>query len=522
MPAQGTSHNPPHAPAPVPPPGGSGGPGGSGSAYIALPYINLTAHLREIMRRYDDFADAWNAAQLADRPGRARQHTLKPTHRALFRDVVWETASGMLAALRRHDDLLRDTGGAGLAPVLAVANPLVGDGFFVCFTSRHKLAERNRKNPATIYRNIARLAEAGIIAQRVGHGHKGDFELHVRAAFLVVSDRARPQWDPLAPEGGSPSPQFAFCTVKDKLIEQLKQSLHSAYAVENDSLAEASGPGGQEQRQEQRESRGPAAPAAAGQEQTARGPAAPPPGGPPPAPARALTAEMQGLYGRAYNRNPAWHTLQRTLFAQLFVDYAIERLWRPRGVAIYPEARAVAIDYAMRWYFADPLLKLGYHSALPPCSTEGEYAARLEMLCWCVDAANRYTARRRGYVPLPCAYLDLGNPKGFAATLAWWHRKRQNDRDRARARRARRDTDALRRAVLHVFHHPGREAYEQARAWVHRNLPRHLARFDRSVAHMLGQPPPAPPPTLKGSCTPPAPEGELPTRMESPLQGVGG
>ena len=120
------------------------------------------------------------------------------------------------------------------------------------------------------------------------------------------------------------------------------------------------------------------------------------------------------------------------------------------------------------------------------------------MLCWCVDAANRYTARRRGYVPLPCAYLDLGNPKGFAATLAWWHRKRQNDRDRARARRACRDTDALRRAVLHVFHHPGREAYEQARLGAPQP-PRHLARFDRSVAHMLGQPPP----TLKAGADPP-------------------
>ena len=194
------AHNMPQG---VPPSGGGGG-------ALLLPYINLTAHLREIMARYDDFADAWNAAQRAERPAEAERHTLKPTHRALFRDVVWETASGMLAALRRDEELRRETGGAGLAPVLAVANPLVGDGFFVCFTSRSKLAGRNRKNPATIYRNLARLTEAGIIAQRVGHGHRGDFELHVRAAFLVVSDRSRPPWGPHAPEGAYLTLQSAF------------------------------------------------------------------------------------------------------------------------------------------------------------------------------------------------------------------------------------------------------------------------------------------------------------------------
>lgn len=485
---------------------------------IQLPYINLQAHLKAMMHRYDRYADRYNELmnrkREEDPANRQAYQTLKPTHRALFRDIVMETAAGMLHDLHLHDQVMREQGNAGLAPLLAVRNPLCGDGFFVCHTNRSKLSARNRKEETTIYRNIHRLAQAGIITAKVGHGKKADFELHIHEHFLVVSDRRRPGWDPMD-EAGTADAQSAFCKVEENIIEQLKHTIHSAYAVDKDGFpagndtegSNATGETGAESpagpdggntlqggngrnRPEQRECRASVTTpdgtlqgregepgGAAGRDELLET-------------SRRLTDELRHVYGRAYTKNPTWHALQRTLFAQLFVDYVIEKLYTPRGAVIYPEARGVAIDYAERWYFPTPFLKTGYKQ-LQHCTTEADYTTRLSMLMWCVDAARRYTARRKGYFPMPCKYLDLDNPAGFAATFGWWERHRQNEADKRRARRHRQEIDNLRQWVLHVLHHPDRATYEQALDYVRRRLPRYEWRFVRSVAHIINRRPEA-------------------------------
>ena len=144
MPAQGTPHNPPHAPAPVPPQGvgGSGARVGVHRPPLHQPHgppARNHAPVRRLRRRVE--------RRPARRPPRPRPPAHPQAHapRPLPRRGG-ETASGMLAALRRHDDLLRDTGGAGLAPVLAVANPWWATASS-CFTSRHKARRAQPQEP---------------------------------------------------------------------------------------------------------------------------------------------------------------------------------------------------------------------------------------------------------------------------------------------------------------------------------------------------------------------------------------
>lgn len=481
---------------------------------IKLPYINTKAHIGEIMRRYDDFAGKYNAIIQRKReevPEAASDfQTLKPTHRAIFKDIVFELSRNMQKDIRNHEEIQTEQANDGLLKLLNIRNPLCGDGFFVCHTNRYQLAKHSTKEESTIYRNILRLIEAGVIKTKVGHGKKADFELHIHSHFLLVSDRANPEYNPLA-ESKTESAQFAFCKVERILLEQLENTLYSAYAVdkvnlpcenqdnttserqlqqpatstqgqigvENQALPDNPNKGNIEQEQEGWSNAVPSQPM--GQKRVK------PTGG------RGDIARMEEERGIELakivgkNVNPQlWHSWRRLSSAAHFVDYAIDKIYTRRGITIYPEARIRAIEYAERFYFPNPFIR-EESTIFKPCQTWEEYANRLMQLEWCIDTAHRYAAKHKGYFVILGKYIDIENPTGLTKTFSWWMNSKLNEADKKRARRNLKELQMLLEQIDKVLKNQDYNTYKSAETFIKNHIPKYQSLFRKNLGTTINK-----------------------------------
>lgn len=454
------------------------------------------------MRRYDDFAEKYNAIVIErrenDPANREKYQTLKSTHHVMFRDIVFELAKNMNEDIRRHEKIKAEQGNDGLLKILSISNPLCGNGYFVCRTNRMQLSKHSKKGEYAVYRNILRLMEAGIIKAKIGHGKKACFELHINAHFLLVSDRMNPEYNPLA-EWQSPDNECAFRKVEEILLEQLKYTLYSAYAVDKVNLPQSGADVETEpnegqigvENQAEPDNRS-ILPEQRGCQNAELGPEAHPADGDRGG-GRAdwqkfneANNEIRRLAGREYNKNPQWHAMNRLFCATYFVDYLIEKIYTKRGVSIYPEARTCAIEYAEKYYFPNPTLP-EVRTKFEPCEKIESYNERLLKLCWCIDAANRWAAKYNKFFVMINQYIDLENENGFAKTFDWWLESKQNELDKRRHARNKHELKCLHDAVRTVLNNPNRETYERMRTYVLNNLPKYEIRFERSVSSIINK-----------------------------------
>lgn len=475
---------------------------------LQLPYINTRAHIGLIMKNYDEFARQYNAEIAKKRDedvaNRIKYQTLKPTHRELFNDLVMELGKNMLSAIKLYEKLQKQTGDASTFEFKR--NNICGDGFFVCSTNRYQIAKHNQKELSTIYRNIRRLMEAGIILDKTGHGHFSDFDLKINADFLLVSDKSNPDYNPAQSaenQNFSFSEKFAFCKAEKKEKEQLINIIYSAKAESGDfpemdqentktfenGKIEDDKSASQPENSNESEinpttgtvtgTRGKIETVDCGSEGIKR--TFKPTGGV--ADIMALKEE-RGYDWKLSKQNPAhWHAFHRLTHSAYFIDYLIERIYNHRGIEIIPEARIRAIEYAEKFYFPSPIMtdernKTIYH----PCITAEDYSQRLAGLKWCIDAANRYAAKKGTFFVLPMQYIDIENKNGLTGTLQWFKNHKQNEKDKQTHLKNIKDIKNLNNQIRMVFEKPDQETFRQAETYVKNNLVKYIGVFHSSLA----------------------------------------
>jgi hypothetical protein len=486
---------------------------------IQLPYINTRSHLSEMMRRYDDHAQLYNdeikvkRQQSGDDIEEKKKHqTLKPTHRALFKDLVLEIGRVMLRNIRINEKLQQEQGNDGILKILS--NPLVGEDFFICPTNRYQLSKHNKKEGSTIYRNLHRLIAAGIIKEKINHGQKSNFELLINAHFLVVSDKMNPTYNPLQKqavgtlgEAFLSSPQFAKCTEDKKEREHLINKIYSG----KPDKGQNSNPDVQGSQSAENSNFGALHPTSPDGENSTGGHKTgtltgtkevklgvrstemgkrgfKPTGG---AVDVVLMRDERGLTYQRLNKqeNPdQWHAYHRLSFSAMFIDYLIEKIYDRRGVFIIPEARIKAIEYAEKYYF--PSLKTTRESVktiYKPCQSIEEYANRVNGLKWCIDAANRYASKKGAYFVMIDKYIDLEQNNGLVRTLEWYRNAKFNEKEKARHKKNRADLRKLNDLTREVMEKQTYEAYQMADKFVENHLNKYIWVFRRTMATILNE-----------------------------------
>lgn len=476
---------------------------------MQLPYINTRLHIRHMMDKYDAFAAQYNAECKDADEIHYRKRTLKTTHRELFNDLVMELGKNMLNNIKTYERIQREQGETGSYRLLR--NPLCGNGFFVCSTNRYQLAKHSTKELSTIGRNLNRLAEAGIIVDKINHGQKNNFELHINANFLLISDKANPEYNPLemsTPENFFNLPKNATCKEDKILKEQLINKIYSDVPSDNAvNFSKTTQQGHSSPEVGKIGELQPAAPldfnsiASENQLQPAgtctgtEGKTNPgaatqpksrtfrPTGG---------AIDVQFMHeDRGYNyrlrfsaENPAmWHSYHRLSHAASFIDYLIERVYRRRNVHIIPEARIRLIEYAEKFYFPDGLSTAEHIETIyKPCVTLEDYATRLNGLKWCIDAANRWTAKNNGFFVLPHLWIDIKNHHGLTNTLQWYRESRKNEKDRSIHTKNIKDIRQLHEQIRNVVESPDPETYRRADEFVENHLPKYIWVFRANVA----------------------------------------
>lgn len=447
---------------------------------MILPYINTRLHIKPMMDRYDAFAAQYNAECKEADELHYRQKTLKTTHRELFNDLIMELGKNMLNNIKAYEKIQREQGETGSYKLLR--NPLCGNGFFVCSTNRYQLAKHSRKELSTIGRNLNRLAEAGIIVEKINHGAKNNFELHINSDFLLISDKANPEYNPLeisTRENFFNLAKNAKCKEDKILQEQLINKIYSdvpsalnTIASENHTQPTGTMTGTEGKVESKTE--------AHSTERTFK--------------ATGGAIDVVFMYEeRGYNyrrfsaENPAqWHSYHRLSHAASFIDYLIERVYSRRGVHIIPEARIRLIEYAEKFYFPDGLTTAEHVKTIyKPCVSLEDYATRLNGLKWCIDAANRYTAKNKGFFVLPNLWIDLENPNGLTKTLKWYIESRKNEKDRAVHVKNIKDLRQLHEQIRRVVESPDPETYRRADEFVENHLSKYIWVFRANVATVL-------------------------------------
>lgn len=483
----------------------------------SLPYINTRAHLKEMMRRFDLYMDMYNA-EVAKMEG-GKKFTLKATHRAFYKDLVLETGKRMLARIKVYQRIQREQGDEQAMELLAAS--ITGDDFYACTTNRVALASHNRKDKTTIYRNIQRLLDAGILVNKVYHGAKRNFDILIDSDFLLVSDEQQPEFNPVT-MGRDFSQEVAFCKLKKNIQEHLKYKINGIEPVDNSADATV-----EHIQQTQQEQLRPGEIAVlerlnelstrsfTGTEEM-QGKVAKIPteterrtdeikklgGG---APGREASiqdfAEHRGIdkskvIGNLVRENgkfitksdpKSWHAFHRLAHSVYFVNYLIDRIYTHRGITIHPGARIKAIQYVEDFYFPDPLAtseKLtenGTHTPFTPCQTLEQMANRLSGLKWCVDAANRHAIKKNGFFPMPLRYIDIENENGLRGTFAWFRKQQNADVVISKSKKNKDDFKKLHQLIRNVIENPSYTELLRAEETVRATMPRYIYLFQSSV-----------------------------------------
>ncbi len=394
--------------------------------------------MQPMMDLYDAYAALYNAdindKRAADPENKTDYQTLKATHRATFKDLVLETGKRMLQNINRYQSINAEQGNEGTFSLLqSNTRRICGADYYSCSTSRLQMKKHSGKEFSTITRNLNRLRDAGIIKDKINHGHFMYFELHIRAEFLIVSDKANPMYNPMqneletAPQKAfSLYSQIALCNGKEKEKEHSINKLYSETPEilnstdQQTSLPTAGTLTGT-----------PAMPIADAQptqgkraENRARG--------------RAFAAaELEARGEKVDNLNlirktdlTKWHTFHRLAHSAYFVDYLIDTIYTRREIEIYPAARKLLIEYAERYYFPNP--EEPEASIYKPCLTMEDYTTRLTGLMWCINAANRYALAHNTFFTMPNRYIEIENTGGLTGTLKWYKTAKQNANDKAK------------------------------------------------------------------------------------------
>ena len=413
---------------------------------LSIPYIHPKA-FHKIMERFDTYASAYNSlANEMRQQGANHAQTLKSTHRALFQALV-NIVKGKLEWKRKMFQ------GNNVIDLSIDANEP-----YILLTNNKEIGRRTGKDASTVYRNIQRLMDAGIILAKIGHGTRADYELHINPTFLLIDDYMQSQnaHEIEAAERG--------LAAKCKPIKNNKNILNNIIIPVN--AVDKSGVGLapnhlQENRQEQLQEHGRTSKLLDEVQHENQSFSA-----------KTQEKQEQETPAERYEKRLAKVEEVKKLMATWFIQYMLQMLFPTHKH--YKGAVLNALEYAAEVYYTG-------------CKTVTELNNRQSVLLWRVDAAARWAKRTNFnfdniYIT---TYLDINNRKsGFVNTLKWWkkHKDYQNKK-RKLAIDKKRKTDMQKLSAvinkLDAIYLQGNtkevvKEYIRAESYMKRNIP-HLA-----------------------------------------------
>jgi hypothetical protein len=419
---------------------------------IRRPYIDKNRHFQAITNLYDSFAAGYNAiVKEAHKNGDRSAQPLRAPHRALFLDIV-HLASGQM---NRNAYCFKDT--AGLIAHTAMEP-------YSVHTNRVALAKRTKKSESAIYRQILRLADAGVIVQKIGHGTQHDFELLINPLLLPISDHFNEQFDPLeaihafTQLQAFPDGLRAKCTPKGKRQEHLKNELITVnivkesapptlYNEHNENIYRNTG-----RRSEVSEKINDFPPA--------------------PAAAPKTPDEVRTSYAEKMRRAEEQQTERIGRFAVMFVEYLIRVLFATHN--IYKGERQRAYEVA-QYYFRE-------------CQTTEQCNVAMFHYQKRIDMVAKYIKRKNfdfSHI-YPARYLDPDNTAcGFEVTKKWLKKEQAYTEMRKRIKLRRKDEAILQNALTRLYQQPTLGNYMQLQSYIHNYAPDKINDFNKTAAGMF-------------------------------------
>jgi len=421
---------------------------------IVAPYINGFRHFGKMMDRYDAFAIRYNTTVANERAnGDLTRSPLRSGHRELFKELVKVCERQMRTQLRFFGDnpsfLSIETG----VP-------------YSIHTNRVMLANNTHRGESTIYRQLVRLRDAGIIIGKIYHGPTRNFEVFISPEILLISDHLNPQFDPItlkiipAENQIVISPLRSICTVhlKDK------NSFNNRIIPEHPQEHQVENPAGLILHSEQQELFTGTREARTG-ESGAKSP------GRTATPVKSTKIdEFEGLtaqeiYTIKLRQEKLQHEGRTKRYAQMLVSFIIANLFA--GKTIFQGELIKAYQVA-EYYFKDL-------NSCGACNTAiDSYKERVEMVVkW---------SERTGFVwdnIFPAKYLDPENfTCGFIMTQKWLKDSEKYKRIKAKAKLLRTEQQRYEYALNRFLQLNNISAWGWARNYVAERAPSKLEMFD--------------------------------------------
>lgn len=428
---------------------------------IVLPTIKH-ADFNAIMARYDRYAAAYNEQVNEIRANGDRTlQTLKSAHRVAFADLISQARAQMI----KYNTMFAD------APE---STEFDINGGYTVNTNNVRIKSRTGKDASTVWRNVSRLIEVGIITNKVNHGRVRNYELTIAPEFLVVSAYLGSlsgvciaETVPIIEEV-----MIAKCNVKQYVIKKFNNKIITRRTVVNNdeplsnaSTLKTNAALDSNNCQKDHNSRKGETTIGA----TLKNLSINAPKEDKKDTAAAATDKNQLSKEEKLTQKAAKVAILRQLYANWLIEYMLKRLFVNHNE--YPAAIARAKQMAQAYFDG--------------CEYERQFENRKRNLTWRVDAvANWLASSNFDFSNIHITnYIDVTNTtSGFTNTKAWFERERiyQQRRDKQAIRRSPNGKmlqtvmkldNAIKNGTFSL------QMYMAADAYVQNNIPNHYQEF---------------------------------------------
>ena len=311
--------------------------------------------------------------------------------------------------------------------------------FPVLHTSNISLSAELKRDKATIYRQITRLIEVGVIVRKIHHGHNHKFELLINPQLLLIFDE----------ENLSYLPKCEFLP-ETQLIDLLKASVRAIancngnqniytrnlnniiINVEKVNSCDKKILTGNTEARE-------------------KGIDDP------------RTQAEKEYCARLHVSDERIRELKKRYSKVLFTT-ALNCIWK--GCTIYEGERERTLEYLESNYFEH-------------CLSENAIVRSFAEYKWRIEAAGRHIQHKSSFAMhiFPFSYFNLNNDKGFKGTKKWFNTHLNNQKLRAIKHKEFTDEVTLNKIVFKYKETPDYVTFMQCEAYIQKNIPNLLERF---------------------------------------------
>ena len=315
-------------------------------------------------------------------------------------------------------------------------------------TNNLMLSKELKRNKATIYRQLLRLIESGVIIKKIHHGTKNNFELLINPEILLIFDLEAPKYVPFSKFTTSlkqtdnqrkelilNNQSIANCNHNQNRLETLNNKIIKLKGIPNtrDVLNETT-------------------------EKVAGSTEA----------SKQIINTEKGYSARLLTTNEQFSSL-KSKYSKLLLHVALESIWKDS--TIFDLEKEKALQYISSNYFEN-------------CQTANSLLKQFSEFKWRIEAAGRYLKRKEDFEMhiFPVRYFDLNNPKGFRGTKKWYLNYLFRLDKRVKQHKVLSEDEKLAKILRIYSNTPNYATYKTCLAYIQDNIPLKINQFNQAIA----------------------------------------